>query len=257
MTDTIAPSTIASTVDPSGADRLPAQAIPDSQPSANGIQLLVIPDEWARFRDIIATILLWTLAGGIVFWLLSHVGRVILLLVISGLIAFALAPLTKLLSRFLPRPLAIILVYCAMLGALGGLGYLVISAALSEGALLIYQVHAFLSSGLHGTPSPLVAKLTELGISQQQIDGLTSQLESQAQMAVPLIGQFVNDTLSLVIDIVLVLVLSVYLLVDGARFGGWLRTSLQLSNVQESCFLSPACRRLWEATFEASSYSRP
>ncbi len=225
MTDTIAPSTIASTVDPSGADRLPAQAIPDSQPSANGNQLLVIPDEWARFRDIIATILLWTLAGGIVFWLLSHVGRVILLLVISGLIAFALAPLTKLLSRFLPRPLAIILVYCAMLGALGGLGYLVISAALSEGALLIYQVHAFLSSGLHGAPSPLVAKLTELGISQQQIDGLTSQLESQAQMAVPLIGQFVNDTLSLVIDIVLVLVLSVYLLVDGARFGGWLRTN--------------------------------
>ena len=91
-------------------------------------------NEWARRRDTILTIVLWTLAVGMVFWLLSHVGRVILLLVISGLIAFALAPLTKLLSRFLPRPLAIILVYCVMLGALGGLGYLVVSAALSEGA---------------------------------------------------------------------------------------------------------------------------
>ena len=244
MTDSVPASTTASTDstvdssrDSSRAHRLPAQAIPDIQLTTNGNQLLVAPDEWARRRDIIATILLWTLAVGIVFWLLSHVGRVILLLVISGLIAFALAPLTKLLSRFLPRPLAIILVYCAMLGALGGLGYLVVSAALSEGAVLINQVHAFLSSGLHGAPSPLVAKLTELGISQQQIDGVTSQLESQAQMAVPLVGQFVNDTLGLVIDSVLILVLSVYLLVDGARFGGWLRTNAPVKQRSGVVFL--------------------
>jgi predicted PurR-regulated permease PerM len=63
-----------------------------------------------------------------------------------------------------------------------------------------------------------VAKLTEIGLSKAQIDHLTSQIESQAQMAVPLLGQFVNDTLSLVIDVVLVVVLSIYLLVDGARF---------------------------------------
>ena len=238
MTDTFTPSTFASTVDSSGAYRPPVQAIPDTQSTTDGTQPpLIIANEWATRRDIILTIVLWTLVGCIVFWLLSHVGRVILLLVISGLIAFALAPLTKLLSRFLPRPLAIILVYCAMLGALGALGYLVVSAALSEGALLISQVHAFLSSGLHGAPSPLVAKLTELGISQQQIDGLTSQLESQAQMAVPLIGQFVNDTLSLVIDIVLILVLSIYLLVDGARFGGWLQANAPVKQRSGVVFL--------------------
>jgi predicted PurR-regulated permease PerM len=229
---------MASMADASGARRLPAQANPDTQTTTDGTQPpRMSANEWARRRDIILTIVLWTLAVGMLFWLLSHVGRVILLLVISGLIAFALAPLTKLLSRFLPRPLAIILVYSAMLGALGGLSYLVVSAGLSEGALLIHQVHTFLSSGPHGSPSPLVAKLTQLGISHQQIDNLTSQLEGQAQMAVPLLGQFVNDTLSLVIDIVLVLVLSIYLLVDGARFGSWLRTTAPLKQRARVVFL--------------------
>jgi predicted PurR-regulated permease PerM len=245
MTDAVPASTPESThptmaalVDASGAHRLFAQAIPDTQTTADGTQPPgMSANEWARRRDIILTIVLWTLAAGMVFWLLSHGGRVILLLVISGLIAFALAPLTKLLSRFLPRLLAILLVYAAMLGALGGLGYLVVSAGLSEGALLIHQVHTFLSSGPHGSPSPLVAKLTQLGISQQQIDHLTSQLESQAQTAVPLVGQVVNDTLSLAIDIVLVLVLSVYLLVDGARFGGWLRNTAPLKQRGRVVFL--------------------
>ena len=248
MTDAFIASTTASTTastdasvdssrDSSGAHRLTAQAIADGKTTTNGTQTLITTNEWAQRRDTILTIVLWMLAVGMVFWLLSHVGRVILLLVISGLIAFALAPLTKLLSRFLPRPLAILLVYAAMLGALGGLGYLVVSAALSEGASLISQVHNFLPSGLHGAPSPLVAKLTELGISQQQIDNLTSQIEGQAQTAVPLLGQFVNDTLSLVIDIVLVVVLSIYLLVDGARFSSWLRSTAPLQQRARVVFL--------------------
>ena len=143
-----------------------AQALPDAQTAtAETPPALITANEWARRRDTILTIVLWMLAVGMVFWLLSHVGRVILLLVISGLIAFALAPLTKLVSRILPRPVAILLVYSVVLGALGGLGYLVVSVALSEGASLITQVHIFLSSGPHGAPSPLVAKLTEVGIS--------------------------------------------------------------------------------------------
>ena len=246
MTDSFTGSTKASTdskvdssPDSSEVQRLTPPAIPDAQARSATYELLspTTANAWARRRDTILTILLWILVVGIVFWLLSHVGRVILLLVISGLIAFALAPLTMLLSRFLPRHLAIILVYCAMLGAIGGLGYLVVSAALSEGASLISQVHTFLSSGPHGSPSPLVQKLTQVGISQSQIDHLTNELEGQAQTAVPLLGQFVNDTLSLVIDIVLVVVLSIYLLVDGARFGSWLRTNAPVKQRSGVVFL--------------------
>jgi predicted PurR-regulated permease PerM len=240
------------TPDAVGAGSHPAPAIPGIQPAravTQGMptlptgqtgptgQTLVSAQEWTRRRDIILTILLWALAVGMVFWLFSHIGRVILLLVISGLIAFALAPFTKLLARLVPRPLAIILVYGVVLGTIGGLGYLVVQAALSEGTVLTTQVQHFLSSGPHGAPSPLVQQLKQLGISQQQIQDLTSQLEGQAQMAVPLLGQFVNDTLSVIIDIVLVLVLSIYLLVDGTRFGTWLHTNAPINQRPRVVFL--------------------
>ncbi|MGO8948772.1 MAG: AI-2E family transporter [Ktedonobacterales bacterium] len=237
------------TPDPAPAEMHSSEAISDTQESRSAAQgtptpqagptpqILASTQEWTRRREIILTILLWALAVGIVFWLLSFVGRVILLLVISGLIAFALAPLTKLLARLLPRPLAIVLVYCAVLGAIGGLGYLVVQAALSEGAALTTQVQHFLSSGPHGAPSPLVQQLKALGISQKQINSVTSQLESQAQTAVPLLGQFVNDTLNLVIDIVLVLVLSIYMVVDGTRFGTWLRANAPVKQRPRVVFL--------------------
>jgi predicted PurR-regulated permease PerM len=124
-----------------------------------------------------------------------------------------------------------------VLGAIGGFGYLVVSVALAEGGTLITQVHTFLSAGPDGTPSPLVQKLTQVGISKQQIDHVTSQIEGQAQMAVPLLGQFVNDTLGLIIDIILVVVLSIYLLIDGARLGKWLRATAPLQQRGQVVFI--------------------
>jgi predicted PurR-regulated permease PerM len=242
MTDSFPTSLPASSAAPSGAQSI---ASPSSTAMLEAQAAIGAPEqhsgmsstEWARRRDTILTIVLWMLAVGIVFWLLAHVARVILLLVLSGLIAFALAPLTKVVARILPRPLAIILVYAAVLGALGGLGYLVVSVALSEGAALIAQVHTFLSAGPDGAPSPLVQKLTQLGISKQQIDHVTSQIEGQAQAAVPLLGQFLNDTLSLIVDIVLVVVLSIYLLIDGARLGKWLRATAPLQQRGQVVFV--------------------
>src|SRR5579862_831039 len=183
MTDSFPPSS----ADPSGAQRFSSPALlaaqaagaPEHRSMTSGS--MTSGSQWARRRDIILTLVLWMLAVGIVFWLLTHVARLLLLLVLSGLIAFALAPVTRGVSRLLPRPLAILLVYAAVLAAIGGLGYVVVSVALSEGAALLTQVHTFLSAGPDGTPSPLVGKLTQLGISPQQLEHVTSQIEGQAQ----------------------------------------------------------------------------
>jgi hypothetical protein len=37
-------------------------------------QTLTTTGDWARRRDTVLTILLWAVAVGMVFWLLSHVG---------------------------------------------------------------------------------------------------------------------------------------------------------------------------------------
>jgi predicted PurR-regulated permease PerM len=200
--------------------------------------------EWAVRRDAILTPLLWVFLIGIILWVLSHVMRVVLLLAISGIIAFALDPVAKFLSRFLPRFLAIVIVYILVLGALGGLGYLVVSAAITEVSSLTTQVHDFVSSGPSGAPSPLVKNLLALGISQQQINGFTNQIISQAQSAVPLLGQFLNGTLNILIDIVLVLVLSIYLLADGERAGKWMRANAPLRYRVRVTFLINTIQRV-------------
>jgi len=201
-------------------------------------------DEWSRRRDVILTVLLWGLAVGIVFWVLSHVVQLILLLAISTIIAFALDPITSRLTHVLPRFAAISVVYVVVLAALVALGYFIVSAAIAEVGSLSIQIQYFLSSGPHGTPSPLVQKLIDLGFSQHQIDNFGAQLESEAQAALPLVGQLVNGFISVLIDTVLVLVLSIYLLVNGERAGKWLRANSPLRYRGRVTFLINTVQRV-------------
>ena len=64
-------------------------------------------------------------------------------------------------------------------------------------------------------------------LSQTQIQALTQrvieQLQNAAQNALPLLGNVANGLVSTLLDIVLILVLSIYFLVAGPRLVQWLR----------------------------------
>ncbi|MGO8946137.1 MAG: AI-2E family transporter [Ktedonobacterales bacterium] len=197
--------------------------------SGDGDDEIKEDDVWSRRRDRILTVLLWGVAVGVVLWLLAHVVQVVLLLAISTIIAFALEPLTVLLGRVVPRFLAIFAVYVLALAALGALGYLVVSASIAELSSLVLQIQHFVSNGPNGAPSPLVRRLTELGISKQQIDSFTLQIAGQAQSALPFVGQLVNSLITVLLDTVLILVLSVYLLVNGERSAKWVLANAPIS----------------------------
>jgi predicted PurR-regulated permease PerM len=199
---------------------------------------------WGKRRDTILTLLLWGVAIWTILWLLSHVVQVVLLLAVSAIVAFALEPVATLLGRFMPRFLAILIVYILALAGLSALGYLVVSAGITELGSLTSQIRDFLSSGPHGAPSPLVQKLVELGISQSQIDSFTLQIAGQAQSALPLLGELVNGLISVVIDGVLVLVLSVYLLVNGERTSKWLLANAPLNQRGRVAFLIHTVQRV-------------
>ena len=63
------------------------------------------PHPWQRALYLPLTILAWLAVLVIGGWLLTHVTKTILLLVLSGVLAFALTPLADLLSRRLPQAL--------------------------------------------------------------------------------------------------------------------------------------------------------
>jgi predicted PurR-regulated permease PerM len=83
------------------------------------------------------TILLWGAAIGIIVWLLSHIVQVVLLLSISAIIAFAIAPITVVLERFLPRFLAILVVYVLALARQMPYPYAEAKALSTYGDLLV------------------------------------------------------------------------------------------------------------------------
>src|SRR5436189_6179007 len=79
--------------------------------------------KWARRRDIPIAILAWVALFAVIAWAAGHIVRSLLILAIAALLAFALAPVVKLLQRFMPRLIAILLVYLIAFGGLSALVY--------------------------------------------------------------------------------------------------------------------------------------
>lgn len=66
---------------------------------------------WARRRDAVISILGWIDITGLGVWVVSHVLHATLLVLVTALLAYALMPAVAFLARFVPRWLAILVVY--------------------------------------------------------------------------------------------------------------------------------------------------
>src|SRR6266581_7096127 len=83
-------------------------------------------DVWARRLVYLRIILITVLLVGILFWLSSKVITVLLILLVAALLAYAVVPVIGLLHRFMPRALAMALVYVVAIIVLGVLAYLAV-----------------------------------------------------------------------------------------------------------------------------------
>jgi predicted PurR-regulated permease PerM len=211
-------------------------------PPAGGVDPLS-EERWAHRRDIAIALLGWLAIVAFVLWAGAQIIRAVLIFLLAALIAYALTPVVKFLSRFIPRTLSILLAYLAFVCAIGAIGYLLVSSTINQVTALSGQAAIWLTPGPNGQPL-LIVKLEQLGITQSQIQSAGSQLLAQtrdlANGAVPL----VEGIFGIVIDAVLVTVLSIYLLVDGPRLVVWLQTSAPLRQRQRVRFMSMTLERV-------------
>lgn len=184
-----------------------------------------VSSTWERRRDIPLAILAWTALVCLVLWGVGHIVRTLLILAIAALLAYALAPGVKLLQRFIPRFLAILVMYLLVLGTISFLLYLIVTTAIEQVGSLVSNVQRWLTPTRVGYLSPLEQTLRPFGISSEQITSfrtqITSRLEGVANSVVPLLTSFFD----VILDIVLVAVLSIYLLIDGSRVFNWIRSN--------------------------------
>jgi predicted PurR-regulated permease PerM len=194
-------------------------------------------ERWARRRDAAIAVLGWLIIVALVVWAASHVIRALLILIVAALLAYALMPAVKFLSRFLPRPLAILVVYLAFVSVIGALGYLIVSTAVAQVGMLTQQVSTLITPGKNGADSPLIARLRELGISQSQIQSVGDEILRQTQVLAAGVVPFLEGIFNGMLDAVLVTVLSIYLLLDGQRVVVWLRTSAPVKHRPRVSFM--------------------
>jgi len=188
---------------------------------------------WARRLLFLRIILISVLLIGILFWLLSFVINPILILLVAALLAYAVVPLIDLLHRVMPRALAIVLVYVVAIILFGALAYYGLKTFIPQLNSLTHSIANFVAPGSNGQDSPLVQLLKSVGFTQSQIDAAARQLQSQlntiasniAKGMLSVIGGLINAGFYILITVVV----SIYLLFDGYRFGSWLINSSPLS----------------------------
>ena len=202
------------------------------QPNAPGDEKAAITATWTRRLVISLAFLVWLVLIIIVFNLLSHVAASLLILVMAGLISYALLPLVELFQGVMPRPLAILIVYLVVLGILVFLFYLLIVTSIAQIASLAERAGVYFTIGPNGQASPISQILRRIGITQAQMDTLSKAIGGQladvaanmAKNVLPLISGVAGG----LINVLLTAVISIYLIVDGGRVVNWVRQNAPL-----------------------------
>jgi len=178
--------------------------------------------DWQHTRDVLLSVI----CIGVIFWALwSVLGQfveAIVILLLSMAVAFLLTPIVNLLVKYsVPRVLAAVVTYVILLGIIGWLAY-------QLGLSLIHQSLTFsntviaVASSLPKTFHTTIQSLEKhSGIPAENINAAISQFQSQAtdfarSLASNAVNAFFVITNAL-LNIVLVIVLSFYLALDGKR----------------------------------------
>ena len=182
--------------------------------------------KWIRRISIPLVTLAWIALAAVILWAASHIGRSLILLAIAALLAVALAPAVTLATRVMPRMLAILVVYIVVLIGLGLVIYFISRTTIQQVNELRSEVTHLLQPNAGGQATPLEVTLQSLGIDQAQIQEarqiVVSHLATLANDVVPLLRSIFN----FILDFIVVAMLSIYFLIDGARITRWLRGNL-------------------------------
>jgi predicted PurR-regulated permease PerM len=188
---------------------------------------------WNRRLVYLRIILITVILLAILIWLSSQIIVVLLIFLVAALLAYAVVPVIDLLHRIMPRVLAMSLVYLVSIALFGFLAYITVKTLIPQLNSLVQSVEKFVTPGSNGQDSPLDQALKSLGFTQSQIDSAAKQIQSQLSSVAAAIAkgteQFFGSLISAGFNILITVVVSVYLLVDGYRFGNWLVNSSPLS----------------------------
>ena len=194
----------------SGADSTPRRVPPVIVP--RWVQMVMLP---------ISLLALWALARA--------AGTVVLVLIVASLVALGLAPSVRLLERYIPRGLAILLVYIACFALLVGIAILLASPVTSQITHFEHNLPEITRSANRALAN-LQTFLDKHGITvhitkqgQSALDTLQKTILKRSGDIVSFSRGLLSSLVTISFDLVLILVLSIYMLIYGRQIGELVR----------------------------------
>jgi predicted PurR-regulated permease PerM len=183
-----------------------------------------VPTAWLRALLLPLVVLAWLALAVLLIWVLGHFTRTILIVVLAVVLAFAFTPLANFFRRWTSGPVAIGLVG---LSIVFGFGAYIIATTVQQIGILITNLPSYAQQA-QGLQPEVEQLFTPLGIQPGWFGALETQATGQVQAfagavagdLIPRIAEFFGT----VVDVIVVLILSIYLCSNGARIAQWLKT---------------------------------
>jgi predicted PurR-regulated permease PerM len=186
-----------------------------------------IPTTWLRALLVPLIVLAWLALSVLLIWVLSHFTRTILIVVLATIFAFAFTPLANLFGRWTPRPVAIGLAYILGLAVVVGFGAYVLATAVTQISALIGNLPDYLQQAQALQPQ-LEGFGTPFGLQPGWLSDLASQVIVEIQSVAGAVASDIIPRLveffGAIVDVVLMLILSIYFCSSGSRIAQWLKT---------------------------------
>ncbi len=194
-----------------------------------------------RRRLLIAlTVLAFLAIGAVALYALSLIVGAVILLLFSALLAYLIYPLVQFFQRRLPHPLAIAVAYLLVAGALAVVMFIVTSSLIRQSSALAQYIQFLLSSAGERQLQSVSDSLGKFGMSKTQLIQFENQLLAQVQGALSGLLPFLIVFFSNIINLILVVTLSVYFVLDGPRIVRWLSHKTPVSQRDTINFLLSA-----------------
>jgi predicted PurR-regulated permease PerM len=195
----------------------PAPGAPPA-PTGRTVAPVIVP-RWVQLVLLpIGLLALWALARA--------AGSVVLVLIVAALVALGLAPAVRGLERFLPRGLAILLVYIAGFAVLAAIGVLLASPVATQISHFENNLPQ-ITRDANRDLADIQTFLNRHGINvhfrkqgQTALDTLQKDILKRSGDIVSFSRGLLSSVVTIGFDLVLILVLSVYMLVYGRQIGG-------------------------------------
>lgn len=186
---------------------------------------------WQRALFLPLSILAWMVIAIIALWLLDHIPHALVVLVLAVVVTFALAPLVSLLRRWLSRPFAIAGAYLLGIGVVIGLGALLVSVVVGQVVTLVQKLPDYINRLNEFSPQTQVF-LGSFGVTIADIRSFNQQILATLQANGNALAagslSLINELVSVLVDAALIVMLSIYLTIDGERAVDWLRSKIPL-----------------------------